>query len=553
MEFSILIGGKAGDGIRRAGNLIGRIFNRVGFYVFVHDDYSSLIRGGHNFSVIRVSEKRIFSYHNKLDVIIALDSETIKKHQNKLIPKGRIIFDETLKEKIKNGLSVPLSSMVNEIKGIPIMRSSVAIGVLCYLFKIPIELVVQIMNEVYGKKAEPNIKLLNMGYEYAEKNFDRIRELEIKEGNKRLLTGNEAIALGAAKAGLKLYIAYPMTPSTSILHFFTNHKDDLGLKVVQPENEIAVINMALGAAYAGTRTMIGTSGGGFALMQEAFSLSGMSETPLIVVESQRAAPSTGVPTYTAQADLRFVLHAGHGEFPRVVIAPGDIEEAFYKAGEALNLAWKFQVPVVILIDKTLSESAMNVKLIEDKVTYEREKIAEQTENYKRYKFTDDGISPLSFPGGKGIVKSSSYEHNEFGITTEEPEEIKKMQEKRFLKMKAIIRDLKKRKTTELYGNGKDLVITWGSTKGAVLDAVDMMKKEIAVLNVIYLEPFPTWEVLPIIKKARKVVCVEGNFTGQFASLIREKTGFEIKEKILRYDSRPFDPIELKKSLEKVFQ
>ncbi len=552
MEFSILIGGKAGDGVRRAGNLIGRIFNRAGFYVFVHDDYPSLIRGGHNFSVTRVSEKRIFSYHNELNVIIALDSETVKKHQNKLIPKGRIIFDERFKEEIKNGLSVPFSSMVNEIKGIPIMRSSTAIGVLCYLFKIPTELVGQIMNEVYGKKTEPNIKLLNMSYEYAEKNFDRINKIKIKDGSKRLLTGNEAIALGAIKAGLKLYIAYPMTPATSILHFFTNHKDDLGLRVVQPENEIAVINMALGAAYTGTRTMIGTSGGGFALMQEGFSLSGMSETPLVVVESQRAAPSTGVPTYTAQADLRFVLHAGHGEFPRVVIAPSDIEEAFYKAGEALNLAWKFQVPVTILIDKTLSESATNVKLIEGKVTYEREKIAEQSENYKRYKFTDDGISHLSFPGNKSIVKASSYEHDEFGITTEEPEQIKKMQEKRFLKIKAMIEHLKKRKTVGLYGNGKDLVITWGSSKGAVLDAVDMMKKDIAVLNLIYLEPFPTWEVLPIINKARRVACVEGNFTGQLAGLIREKTGFEIEENILKYDSRPFDPIELAKSLEKVF-
>ena len=553
MEFSILIGGKAGDGIRRSGNLIGRVFNRVGFYIFVHDDYSSLIRGGHNFSVIRISEKEVFSYHNRLNVIIALDSETVKKHQNKLIPKGRIIFDETFKEEIKNGLSVPLSSMVNEIKGIPIMKSSAAIGVLCYLFKIPIELVVQIMNEVYWKKAEPNIKLLNMGYEFGEKNFDRIKELKIRDKDKRLLTGNEAIALGAVKAGLKLYIAYPMTPATSILHFFTNHKNDLDLRVVQPENEIAVINMALGVAYAGTRTMIGTSGGGFALMQEAFSLSGMSETPLVVVESQRAAPSTGVPTYTAQADLRFVLHAGHGEFPRIVIAPSDIEEAYYKAGEALNLAWKFQVPIVILVDKTLSESAMNVKLIENEVMYEREKIAKTSENYKRYKFTDDGISPLSFPGSKSIVKSSSYEHDEFGITTEEPEKVKKMQEKRFLKTKAITEDLKKRKTAELYGNSKDLVVTWGSSKGAVLDAVDMMKRDIAVLNIIYLEPFPTWEVLPIIKKARKVVCVEGNFTGQLAGLITEKTGFEIKEKILKYDSRPFDPVELANGLRKCFE
>lgn len=552
-EFSILIGGKAGDGVRRSGNLIGRIGNQAGYYVFVHDDYPSLIRGGHNFSVIRASKERVYSYHNELDLIIALDSDTIKKHQNKLKPKGRLIYDEKLGEKVKNGLAVPLSSMVEEIKGIPIMRNSVALGVLCHLFKIPIELVEHVMNEVYGKKAGPNIKLLRMGHEYAEKNFDRIKEIEVKKGDKCLITGNETIALGAVKAGLKLYIAYPMTPATSILHFLTNHKGDLDLRVVQPENEISVIIMALGAAYAGTRTMIASSGGGFALMQEGVSLSGMSETPLVIVESQRAGPSSGVPTYTAQADLRFVLHSGHGDFPRIVLAPSDIEEAYYKAGEALNLAWKFQVPVLILADKTLSESAMNVKLNENEVKYEKEKIAEPSKDYKRYKFTNDGISPLSFPGSKSIVKVTSYEHDEFGITTEEPEQIKKMQEKRFMKIKAMIDDLKKRKTVDVYGKGKDLVITWGSSKGAVIDAVNMLDKDVKVLSIIYLEPFPTWEVLPLIKEARKVVCVEGNITGQLAGLVREKTGFEIKDKILRYDSRPFDPIELANDLKKVFK
>jgi 2-oxoglutarate ferredoxin oxidoreductase subunit alpha len=552
-EFSLLIGGKAGDGIRRAGNLIGRIFNKAGYYIFVHDDYPSLIRGGQNFSVIRVSEKRIYSHHNDLDVIIALDSETIEDHQKNLNSKGVLVYDKKLETKVKNALSLPLTEMIEEIKGIPIMRNSVTIGALCYLFKVPTKIAEDIMKEVYGKHADPNIKLLHMGYKHAEKNIKRIKEIKVKKSDKKLFTANETIALGAVKAGLKLYVAYPMTPATSILHFLTNHREDLDMRVVQAENEISVIMMGLGAAYAGTRTMIGSSGGGFALMQEGVSMAGMSETPLVIVESQRAGPSSGVPTYTAQADLRFVLHSGHGDFPRIVIAPSDIEEAFYKGGEAVNLAWKFQVPVLVLLDKTLSESAVNVKLDEKKIKYEEAKITKPNKDYKRYEYTKDGISPLSFPGTESIVKATSYEHDEFGITTENPEEIKKMQEKRWKKIDEMVKELKKRKTVDVYGKGKNLVITWGSSKGPVIDAVDMLDKDVRVLSIIYMEPFPVWEVLPLIEKADKVVCVEGNIAGQLAGLVREKTGFEIKDKILKYDSRPFDPIELSKKFKKVFK
>jgi 2-oxoglutarate ferredoxin oxidoreductase subunit alpha len=553
MEFSILIGGEAGDGIRSAGNLIGRIFNNTGMHVFVWDDYPSLIRGGHNFSIIRVSDKKIWSFHDRIDLIIALNEDTINQHKNKLVKDGKIIFDsDVVKGKIKDGLPIPLNTMVKDVGGIPIMRNSAALGVLCHLFNLPHKIFKDLLNETYGKKAEANVKLFEMGDDYSNKNFKPFKKLETGKGKHgKLLTGNDAIASGAVKAGLEVYVTYPITPTTSILHHFAEKKDELNLKVILPENEIAVINIALGAAYAGKRAMIATSGPGFALMQETISLAGMSETPLLAIEAQRTGPATGVPTGTGQSDLKFVLHSGHGEFPKIVLALSDAEEAYYKTAEALNLAWKFQVPVLMMSDKVLSESAITTDLDENKIKIEQAKLAKDSMNYKRYQFTNDGVSPLAFPGGEAIVKADSYEHDEFGITTEDAEKVKAMQEKRFKKYDSIVKDLKKRETVKIYGkkNSKNVIVTWGSTKGAVLDVCEGLDAQ--VLNIIYFEPFPVWEVEPILKKAKKIVCVEANHSGQLADLIQEKTGIKIEKRILKYDSKPFDPLQLGKDLKRL--
>jgi len=358
-----------------------------------------------------------------------------------------------------------------------------------------------------------------IGYEIAP---ERIKVLKQRKQTKPLLTGNEAIALGAVKAGLKLYIAYPMTPASSILHFLAAHEKELNIKTVQPENEIAAVLIAEGAAYAGARSMVGTSGGGFALMVEALSLAGQAELPVMFVLSQRTGPSTGVPTYTMQADLLFALNAGHGEFQRIVAAPGDVDEAFYLAGELLNLAWKFQVPTILLSDKHLSESTFSADFDLRKLKREKEKLWKGGKDYKRYLDTEDGVSPLAFPGQKNVVvKATSYEHDEYGITTEESEAITKMINKRARKKEAIIKELKKRETVKVSGNKKSKIalIGWGSTKGVLEEVAKELK--LRFIQPLYLEPFPTWEI--------------------------EKSLDGVRE-ILKYDGRPFTVDELTKRL-----
>jgi 2-oxoglutarate ferredoxin oxidoreductase subunit alpha len=340
-----------------------------------------------------------------------------------------------------------------------------------------------------------------------------------------------------------------MTPSSSILHYLAKKAKNYGIKVVQPENEIAVINMALGSAYAGKRTAVGTSGGGFALMQEGFSMAGMTENPIVAVESQRPGPSTGVPTYTSQADLNFLLNAGHGEFPKIVVAPGTPDQAFYKAAELLNLVWKYQVPGILISDKNLSENWKNVVLDENKIKKMKLKLFEGGE-YKRYKITEDGISPLAFPGTENVVvKSSSYEHDEYGITTEEPRMIAKMQEKRFAKLKYIEEELENLETVKVYGEGENVIVTWGSSIGAVLEATKKLNN-VKIVQILYLSPFPKKKVMEELMGCKNIVGVEANFIGQLCDLISAKTGIVINKRILKYDSREFDPSDLYLKLKK---
>lgn len=555
---SVVIGGEAGDGVRAAGGVLGKIFNRHGLYSFVREDYQSLIRGGHNYSQVIASSEKVWNQYQEAEVLVALDERTINNHDDRLSEEGRLLFDpDEVDHDSEKAYSIPLSSMVEEVEGIEIMKNSAALGVIAYLYGLDLEIVKDVLKEVYGEKSDKNITLAEKGYEYGEESFEKIRELEVQDREETpLLTGNQAISLGAAKAGLDMYIAYPMTPSTSILHFTANYQDELGLTVVQPENEIGVINMALGSSYAGAKSMIASSGGGFALMQEAVSLTGMSETPLLIVECQRAGPSTGVPTYTGQGDLEFALYSGHGEFPSIVLAPGDQEEAYYRSGEALNLAWLYQVPVILLSDKHLSESRMSSEIDFDSVSPEEGKIVENPgEDYERYEITEDGVSPLAFPGSPdALVQNNSYEHTELGYTTEEPEEIVEMQDKRNKKWETIEEDVLERNPVKVYGdeNAENLILAWGSTKGAVLEAMKSLNFPVKFVQPIYLKPFPREEIKTHLENSSKTVCVETNSTGQLAKLVRKETLSTVDEKVLKYDMRPFNPLELAESLEEVF-
>ncbi|MEM3421143.1 MAG: 2-oxoacid:acceptor oxidoreductase subunit alpha [Candidatus Hadarchaeum sp.] len=558
-DVSLLVGGQAGDGVMRTAELIGRIFNRMGLYVFVINDYGSLIRGGHNFCKIRISERQLWLHRESIDLIAAVNQDTIAKHEKELVDGGRILYDSDVSQYkgSHESLPIPLTDMVKQAGGSPIMRNSVLIGAIAYLYGIPPSLANDILMQAYGDKATKNIELARAGYDYAEKNFEKILTIKpISREQTPFISGAEAVALGAVKAGMKLYVTYPMTPSTAILNYIGPNQESLGVVLVHPENEIGAANMALGAAYAGVRTMVGTAGGGFALMQEAFSMAGQAEIPVVFVVGQRVAPAVGAPTYTAQADLKFAVGAGHGEFPRIVVAPGDPEEAFIKTGEAINLAWKYQSPAIVLVDKHLLESYMSIYIEENKVKVEPAEIAEEDSgDYRRYRFTESGISPLAFPGWAGkVVKVTSYEHNEYGYAEESPEGIQKMQEKRMRKLSSLIQDLKERETVKIYGDtsAENLVVAWGSTKGAVLEVMELIKKPLKFIQVLYLSPFPGWEINKHLKLAKKVLLVEGNMTGQLGSLIAEHTGFRIENTVLKNDGRPFDQILLAERIKEAF-
>jgi len=372
--------------------------------------------------------------------------------------------------------------------------------------------------------------------------------LERGDKERPIVTGNEAIALGAAAGGLDTYYAYPMTPSSSILHYLAAHDKELGVTAVHPENEIAVINMAIGSAFAGAKAMVGSSGGGFALMQEAFSLAGMVEAPLLCYLGSRPGPSTGVPTYTAQGDLKFAINQGHGEFARIVASPGTMEEAFYLTAEMLDLVWRFQTPGIIFTDKHLAESRMTVDIEANKAKWP-EPVMHPGGEYKRYLDTDNGVSPLLFPPSKELIRWDSYEHDELGVTTEEPDMIAKMQEKRNRKKKAVADCIMGMHTVNVHGDKGPVILTYGSTTMSVLEALRCGEIEAKVVQPIYLEPLPVWE----LERYRdgEVIIVELSCEGQFASLLREKVRIEPKSVIKKYDGRPFDPLELASRIKEV--
>jgi 2-oxoglutarate ferredoxin oxidoreductase subunit alpha len=534
-EISILVGGKAGDGIRQAGHVIARLLNRIGYRIFFYDDYPSLIRGGHNFSIIRASEKRIVAHKETVDVIVALNQDAVDNHKHRFNTGGIILYDSNKAD--AEGLGIDFMDIVKKFDGKPIMRNTAAIGALAGVLNIEWSVLEKVIMDAVEHEIDLNLKIAQHAYDQIEAPLKSVPKLDQKA--LPLVSGNEAIALGAVKAGLNMYIAYPMTPASAILHYLAVQEKELGVVTVHPESEIGVALMALGAAYAGARAMVGTSGGGFALMTEALSLAGQGELPMVIVEAQRPGPSTGVPTYTMQGDLNFVIHAGHGEILRVVLAPGDAEEAFYSAGMAMNLAWKFQIPAFVLSDKHLSESIFSFEADLDKVKPEKPLLWNNQGEYKRYLDTQNGISPLAFPGNpSAIIKATSYEHDESGITTEEPETISRMQNKRLRKRKTLEDELEKYETVNVYGNpdSQTVLLCWGSTKGACMEVAEALN--IKVVQPLILEPLPVKALKKALSGADKIIDVEVNATGQLAKLISSH-GICIDDMILRFDGRPF--------------
>ena len=533
MKKTILIGGVAGQGSAVTSHFIGKIFCRLGYFVFNYRDYPSLIRGGHNFNVLEVSDKPVYSQGEKYDIIVALDQKTIDLHQENLKDDGFVLGSYKLKSNKLKGIDT--EDLLKKLDGPQILENDILIGWLFKHFGIDKNFILEQAKEIFGNKSDKIGKAIEEGYLLTEEED----KLEKKNDGNYFISGNEAISIGAINAGLDVYLAYPMTPATAVLHYLAKKEKEYNLIVSQLENEIAVANAALGASFTGAKVMVGTSGGGFALMTEAISLSGISELPLVVYLSQRTGPATGVPTYTAQGDLKFAVNAGHGEFPKIVVAPGDSQESILRTEEAFYLSGKYRTPVILVGDKHLGESDYSFKELKNSsVSRERFLIKNPSKDYKSYKITDNGVSPAAAPGQGPVVRATSYEHDEYGYTIEDAKSAVLMNDKRMKKAKEIEREISRLKPAVVYGKGKNLIIGWGSTKGAIIDALPELEN-FRFLQISYITPFPKDMVKKELENSDRVVLVENNITGMLGDIITEQTSCEIKEKVLRYDGRPF--------------
>ncbi len=551
-RFTFLVGGEAGHGVRRAGIVTADYCGARGRHAFQLDDYQSLIRGGHNFSVVTSSPQPVCSQYERADLVVALDRRSYEAHRKHVSRSGLMVFNsDAVSEDGAVGIGLPLSELAKPYPH-PALRLGVG-AVVVFLVAVGVgrAATAEFVKRKYPRDAESNIAYALSVYDAAAPYLAARFRLEEGEAPATMLTGNEAIGLGMYAGGLDVYFAYPMTPSSSILHYLAGHARDFGIAVVHPESEIAVMNMAIGAASMGVRTAVGSSGGGLALMEEAMSLAGMSETPVLCVLSSRPGPSTGVPTYTAQGDLSFALNQGHGEFPRIVASPGTAEEAYALAAELMGLAWAFQTPAILLTEKHLSESRMTVRIPSELPEVPRVKQHRGKGEYRRYALTRDGVSPLHFAPSEQLVKWTSYEHDEKGISTEDAGMISCMQEKRQRKSEALIDALKRRQTVRRHGDRGPLILTYGSTTMSVREALAYGGIEAEVVQPVYLMPFPVWELADVAK--RPIVVVEQSAAAQLAGLLRREVGANVAACVTRYDGRPFDPAELARRLKGVLR
>ena len=566
------IGGEAGFGIMSSGTILARAFSRAGYCVFATNEYPSLIRGGHNIVTVRIATREIHALEGVVDILMALNQETVDLHKQELHDGSIVVFDPKDYDWQASDFSnkpvlvpVPLRGLVEQGAGEPVMRNTIALGVTVGLLGVDFILVESVIHDQFTKKGDEvvrrNLAFARSGYDFVKTNLPALQGCHIAPTTKKedvlVLSGSEAVGLGAVRAGMRFAAIYPMTPINSLITFLADHAKELRIVYKQPEDEIAGINMAIGASIAGVRSMVATSGGGFALMVEGLSLAGMVEAPLVIDLGMRVGPATGMPTWTEQGELQFVIHAGHGEFPRVVLAPADAAEAYTLTIEAFQLADKYQVPVFLLTDKYINESQWCVPKthFQGDVLLDRGKIA-QTEalasdvSFSRYSLgNDDGISPRSFPGQKhGQYFANSYEHNEVGHVSEEPMNRKAMVQKRLKKLSAMSRDIL---PPSVYGDPEAGVtcVTWGSTRGPVLEALERVGfavggTRVNVVHFSWIYPFPAAQAAALLSKSTRIIDVEQNATGQLSSLIREHTGILIQEKLLKYDGRPFFPEEI---------
>lgn len=564
VDISIRIGGQAGQGMQSIGYIIGKIFTRHGYHVFMNQDVESRIRGGHSFVQARIKDGPVHAISDNVNLLIVLEEGVIDQDLPDLAEDGVMIFDGEktgFQSDNPNHFAIPLEQLATEAGKSKIMVNSVATGAAFALMAFDLQPLLDRLEEEFGRKGkeivEQNKDSASAGYRYVQKHFKGAHPYKIPSTpsikGKMLINGSEAMALGAILAGLKFYSGYPMSPSTPIMEFLSSMAKEYDIILEQAEDEIAAINMVIGASFAGVRAMTATSGGGFCLMVEGLGLAGMTETPVVVVVAQRPGPSTGLPTRTEQADLRFVIHAALGEFPRAVFAPGHPEQAFYLMGKAFNIADKYQTPVIVLGEQHLNDSYFTLDELDlNRITIDRGKILfddriSPPKDYKRYAWDDSGISPRILPGqSEAVLYADSDEHTDAGHITESAEVRKQMMEKRMRKLEGMRQEME---MPLIYPseNSNIVILGWGSTYGAMKEAVEIMnrdgfKSQMVHFSEIY--PFPYKDFSGQISNEAMVFGVESNYTGQFADLFQFETGISIHHKILKYDGRPLSPKEI---------
>jgi len=632
-DISLIIGGPQGGGVESASAVLLRAIAQAGYYTFGKREYFSNIKGRHSYFHLRVRDKPTFSIKDPIDLLVCLDAETMFTHFNDVVKDGSVIFDPSilhtrisdivsmeneLKERVEKFLEehgypntiegvinymllknvqmyqLPYGLLLQEVnKAIGVTASSalmryintMAVAATAAVINLPLENVVKGLENVFGRKADvikPNVIAAQIAYNYAKEHFfnfkNKLGQPPSNINQRILVNGNEIIAMGKIAGGLRFQTYYPITPAADESFYIEAHNileeaDTLkraGIVVVQTEDEISAITMATGAALTGVRAATATSGPGFSLMAEGLSWAGMNEVPVVVTHYQRGGPSTGLPTRDSQSDLHFVLNAGHGEFPRIVISSGDHYEAFYDAIKAFNYAERYQLPVIHIVEKALANSYATIPVPDlSKIKIDRGLIylGEETEklsilsgfsldngvngDYKRFKFTENGISPRALIGiSKAIYWNTGDEHDEYGHISEDPVNRRLMYEKRMKKLETAAKEIPKEDKIVFYGSedAEVTLVSWGTTKGAILDAIEALHTidniSVNFLQIKIFSPFPAKEVLEILSKSKLIIDVENNYNAIASGIIREKTGIEIKHHIVKYTGRPMSETEV---------
>ena len=584
-SVNIKLGGEAGQGVESSGMGFARAIARAGLHIFGVQDYMSRIRGGHNWYQVRVSERPLFAHEPKIQLLLAFDERTVREHLDEVVEGGAMIYDEGLKvdeDEIKSKgvipMPMPLLKLAEELGGSKLMLNTAAVAAAAGILEFDLSYPESVIRDSFGRRkgseiADRNIRVANAAYEEARRRYAHLFEWKLEAipdaPKKMVLNGNQALGFGAIAAGCKFCCGYPMTPASSLLEFMFAQARRFNLVVRQIEDEIGALLHAIGAAHAGVRAMTCTSGGGFSLMVEALSLAGSTETPVVVVVAQRPGPATGMPTRTEQGELLFTLFAGHGEFPRAVLAPGSVEQCVYEMARAFNLAEKYQMPVIVLTDAFLANSlrsvdmdAIDFRKITENIDrgklilpHEHEKIDEALKDgYRRYEFFEDGIS-LRIPPGhpKAIYSVAGEEHTPEGFIDweERADNRVKMMQKRMRKLEVAVSDMK---LPQLYGpqDAELTLVCWGSSLGPTLEAMERLNDNgvrTNLLQFIDIHPLDWESVADILANCRRWVSVEGNYSAQLSRWIRMNTGLKPAGTVTRYDGRPLNPVYIVEQLQ----